>query len=401
MADKDDELALRIRDDILRAETVRRDIDGRSFCIEFARRYLAAWQTQQEPLAIIVFDLRYVGDKLVEKRRPQKFSLGVDLMQFDPGTKLYAAPIAPAVVSDAEIAGLLERLDATSVFSTDIPSVSAAAIRSLLTRVEDERKAREEQVSVYVALANAHSERAEAAEQHCARIEAIVKDFYVSMKSLEGGDTSFYRAEIPRSELNKLRHIVAGAEKAVAAQEKLTEAHPPCTGASEPVSATATDEAEKTAQDCYIGTKVHQDRSNDPPPMLDYATNEALRPDDYKPQEGIWMLVSPDGNSWDGDSPLQCVRRESEERIPPTVRLAQIKAACEPTAEDLAEQEALRLEGMEQAAKICIRRSDLHKAKMQDGQRAAREHGIASVEAAACASALRAEIARRKGPEEP
>ena len=42
------------------------------------------------------------------------------------------------------------------------------------------------------------------------------------------------------------------------------------------------------------------------------------------PVSGEWKLTSPDGRTWVAESPILCVRKEQEERIPPTVALARI-----------------------------------------------------------------------------
>lgn len=42
---------------------------------------------------------------------------------------------------------------------------------------------------------------------------------------------------------------------------------------------------------------------------------------------GIWVLTAPDGQTWTGESPIQCMQAESNSRIPPQVALARIRRA--------------------------------------------------------------------------
>ncbi len=44
-----------------------------------------------------------------------------------------------------------------------------------------------------------------------------------------------------------------------------------------------------------------------------------------KPMPGIWVLTAPDGQTWTGDSPIQCVQAEAHFRVPPQVALARIR----------------------------------------------------------------------------
>lgn len=46
-----------------------------------------------------------------------------------------------------------------------------------------------------------------------------------------------------------------------------------------------------------------------------------------KPMAGTWVLTAPDGQSWTGDSPIQCVQAELHDRVPPQVALARIMRA--------------------------------------------------------------------------
>jgi hypothetical protein len=43
-----------------------------------------------------------------------------------------------------------------------------------------------------------------------------------------------------------------------------------------------------------------------------------------KPIAGTWMLMSPDGHFFVGSSPIDCLRLESNTRIPPQVALGRI-----------------------------------------------------------------------------
>lgn len=46
-----------------------------------------------------------------------------------------------------------------------------------------------------------------------------------------------------------------------------------------------------------------------------------------KPMPGTWVLTAPDGQTWTGDSPIQCVHAEMHARVPPQVALARIRRA--------------------------------------------------------------------------
>lgn len=43
-----------------------------------------------------------------------------------------------------------------------------------------------------------------------------------------------------------------------------------------------------------------------------------------KPMAGTWMLMAPDGTTFVGTSPIDCMRLESNSRIPPEVALGRI-----------------------------------------------------------------------------
>lgn len=47
-----------------------------------------------------------------------------------------------------------------------------------------------------------------------------------------------------------------------------------------------------------------------------------------KPTKGTWTLVAPDGRTWQEESPIRVVAKESRERIPATVALERILAAA-------------------------------------------------------------------------
>ena len=44
-----------------------------------------------------------------------------------------------------------------------------------------------------------------------------------------------------------------------------------------------------------------------------------------KPMAGVWVLTAPDGQTWTGNSPIQCVQAEVHSRVPPQVALARIR----------------------------------------------------------------------------
>lgn len=52
-----------------------------------------------------------------------------------------------------------------------------------------------------------------------------------------------------------------------------------------------------------------------------------------KPMAGTWVLTAPDGQTWTGDSPLQCVQAEMHARVPPQVALARIRRSMMDDAE--------------------------------------------------------------------
>jgi hypothetical protein len=44
----------------------------------------------------------------------------------------------------------------------------------------------------------------------------------------------------------------------------------------------------------------------------------------YPAQVGTWTLTAPDGRTWQGKVPLDCVRQENAERVPAEVRLRRL-----------------------------------------------------------------------------
>lgn len=54
-----------------------------------------------------------------------------------------------------------------------------------------------------------------------------------------------------------------------------------------------------------------------------------------KPVEGLWYLLAPDGRVFNGNSPMECITAEINDRIPPLIALARIRRALiEPDAPD-------------------------------------------------------------------
>ena len=53
-----------------------------------------------------------------------------------------------------------------------------------------------------------------------------------------------------------------------------------------------------------------------------------------KPMSGTWVLTAPDGQTWTGDSPIQCVQAEVQSRVPPQVALARIRRGMMEEAEE-------------------------------------------------------------------
>ena len=53
--------------------------------------------------------------------------------------------------------------------------------------------------------------------------------------------------------------------------------------------------------------------------------------DEYKPQEGIWTLIAPDGRQWHGASGLLAAAAEQNERIPPEVQMARLMSGADDT----------------------------------------------------------------------
>lgn len=72
--------------------------------------------------------------------------------------------------------------------------------------------------------------------------------------------------------------------------------------------------------------------------LLAAAPTEAKPAQQDKPHRwttGTWTLTSPDGKTWQADSPLKCVSAEQRARIPADVALARIYAAsAEPAQQD-------------------------------------------------------------------
>lgn len=56
-----------------------------------------------------------------------------------------------------------------------------------------------------------------------------------------------------------------------------------------------------------------------------------------KAAKGVWALTGPDGSQYFGDSPLDCIRLEMADRVPPEVALGRIARsmndATPPTAD--------------------------------------------------------------------
>lgn len=50
--------------------------------------------------------------------------------------------------------------------------------------------------------------------------------------------------------------------------------------------------------------------------------------DTEKPMRGTWKLIRPDGRTYHASSPIQCLRTEQTERIPPHVALQRIMEAA-------------------------------------------------------------------------
>jgi hypothetical protein len=44
----------------------------------------------------------------------------------------------------------------------------------------------------------------------------------------------------------------------------------------------------------------------------------------YKKQDGEWTLIAPDGTKFIADSPLKCVKKEMDYRVPATVQIERI-----------------------------------------------------------------------------
>lgn len=48
-----------------------------------------------------------------------------------------------------------------------------------------------------------------------------------------------------------------------------------------------------------------------------------------KPEAGQWMLISPSGKVYEAESPIHCVRVESNTRIPAEIALARIRVGMD------------------------------------------------------------------------
>ncbi len=53
---------------------------------------------------------------------------------------------------------------------------------------------------------------------------------------------------------------------------------------------------------------------------------EALKYCEAEPKNGTWVLRSPNGYFWEGNSPLNCVKRELESRVPLEVRMERLNS---------------------------------------------------------------------------
>ena len=54
----------------------------------------------------------------------------------------------------------------------------------------------------------------------------------------------------------------------------------------------------------------------------------------YKPQQGEWKLIAPDGTVFVGDSPLRCVKAEIDYRVPAHVQLQRLLDGIDALDED-------------------------------------------------------------------
>ena len=54
----------------------------------------------------------------------------------------------------------------------------------------------------------------------------------------------------------------------------------------------------------------------------------------YKPQQGEWKLIAPDGTVFVGDSPLRCVKAEIDYRVPAHVQLQRLLDGIDAIDED-------------------------------------------------------------------
>lgn len=46
-------------------------------------------------------------------------------------------------------------------------------------------------------------------------------------------------------------------------------------------------------------------------------------------EAGTWTLTAPNGRTWQAESPLRCVSKERNERVPASVQLARIQAEAD------------------------------------------------------------------------
>jgi len=52
-----------------------------------------------------------------------------------------------------------------------------------------------------------------------------------------------------------------------------------------------------------------------------------------KPEKGTWVLISPSGKRYEADEPVNCLRAEIEDRVPPHVALGRIARAMKEDGE--------------------------------------------------------------------
>lgn len=108
---------------------------------------------------------------------------------------------------------------------------------------------------------------------------------------------------------------------------------------STPDTAPATPDA-LSGQDS-VGTTASAPAADAWQPPAHWPTDTA--PGQHKAQEGVWTLTAPDGHTWQADSPLRVVAKESNERVPPEVALARLGAAiAEPPTKSGTDSPAVR-----------------------------------------------------------